>query len=37
MMVVAMEEWDKVAAEDADSAKAIGMLKDYLRNLKYID
>ena len=37
MMVAAMKEWDKVAAKDADSAKAIGMLKDYLRKLKYID
>ena len=37
MMVAAMKEWDKVAAKDADSAKAIGMLKDYLKKLHYID
>ncbi|KAF0158091.1 MAG: extracellular solute-binding protein family 7 bacteria [Syntrophaceae bacterium] len=37
MMVAAMKQWDKVAAKDAESAKAIGMLKDYLRTLKYID
>ncbi len=37
MMVAAMKEWDKVAAKDADAAKAIGMLKDYLRKLRYID
>lgn len=37
MMASAMKQWDKVAAKDAESAKAIGMLKDYLRTLKYID
>lgn len=37
MMVAAMKEWDKVAAKDADAAKAVGMLKDYLRKLRYID
>lgn len=37
MMAAAMKQWDKVAAKDAESAKAIGMLKDYLRTLKYID
>jgi len=37
MMVSAMKQWDKVAAKDADSAKAIGMLKAYLKELKYID
>jgi len=36
-MVSAMKQWDKVAAKDADSAKAIGMLKAYLKELKYID
>jgi len=37
MMVSAMKQWDLLAAKDADTAKAIGMLKDYLRKLKYID
>jgi len=37
MMVAAMKEWDKVAAKDADATKAVGMLKDYLRKLRYID
>jgi len=37
MMVVAMRQWDKVAAKDADAAKAIGMLKDYLKKLGHID
>ncbi|MDO8956729.1 MAG: TRAP transporter substrate-binding protein DctP [Deltaproteobacteria bacterium] len=37
MMVVAMRQWDKVAAKDADAAKAVGMLKDYLKKLGHID
>jgi TRAP-type mannitol/chloroaromatic compound transport system substrate-binding protein len=37
MMVVAMKEWDKVASKDAESAKAIAMLKKYLKELGYID
>lgn len=37
MKAAAMMQWDKVAAKDAESAKAIGMMKDYMRKLKYID
>jgi TRAP-type mannitol/chloroaromatic compound transport system substrate-binding protein len=37
MMKVAMKEWDKVAAKDAQAAKAIEMLKGFLRKLDYID
>jgi len=37
MMVAAINQWDKVAAKDATAAKAIGMLKDYLKKLNYID
>ncbi len=37
MMKVAMKEWAKVAAKDAQAAKAIDMLKDFLRKLDYID
>lgn len=37
MMAAAMKQWDQVAAKDDDSAKAIGMLKAYLKKLKYID
>jgi len=37
MMVAAMKQWDKVAAKDAEAAKAIGMLKDYLKKLGHID
>jgi TRAP-type mannitol/chloroaromatic compound transport system substrate-binding protein len=37
MMNVAMRQWDKVAAKDAPSAKAISMLKDFLKKLDYID
>jgi TRAP-type mannitol/chloroaromatic compound transport system substrate-binding protein len=37
MMKVAMKEWDKVAAKDALAAKAVNMLKDFLRKLDYID
>jgi hypothetical protein len=32
-----MKQWDKVAAKDAEAAKAIGMLKDYLKKLGHID
>ena len=37
MMVAAMKQWDKVAAKDAEAAKAVGMLKDYLKKLGHID
>jgi TRAP-type mannitol/chloroaromatic compound transport system substrate-binding protein len=37
MRAVAMKQWDKVAAKDADSAKAIAMLKTYLKKIKFID
>jgi TRAP-type mannitol/chloroaromatic compound transport system substrate-binding protein len=37
MRMAAAKQWDKVAAKDADSAKAIGIMKDYLKKLKYID
>jgi TRAP-type mannitol/chloroaromatic compound transport system substrate-binding protein len=37
MMAAAMKQWDKVAAQDAESAKAINMLKAYLKKIKYID
>jgi TRAP-type mannitol/chloroaromatic compound transport system substrate-binding protein len=37
MMIVAMKQWDKVAAKDAGAAKAISMLKDFLKKLEYID
>ena len=37
MMVAAMKQWDKVAAKDAAAAKAVGMLKDYLKKLGHID
>ena len=37
MMKVAMKQWDKVAAKDAPSAKAVSMLKDFLKKLDYID
>jgi TRAP-type mannitol/chloroaromatic compound transport system substrate-binding protein len=37
MMAAAMKQWDKVAAKDEDSAKAIEMLKKYLKKLRYID
>lgn len=37
MMKVAMKQWDKVAAKDAIAAKAVGMLKDFLKKLDYID
>jgi len=37
MMKVAMMQWDKVAAKDASAAKAVGMLKDFIKKLGYID
>ena len=37
MMASAMKQWDMIAAKDADSAKAIDMLKAYLKSLHYID
>jgi len=37
MMNVAMKLWDKVAAKDATAAKAVSMLKDFLKKLEYID
>jgi TRAP-type mannitol/chloroaromatic compound transport system substrate-binding protein len=37
MMKVAIKQWDKVAAKDAPSAKAVSMLKDFLKKLDYID
>ncbi|OGP49171.1 MAG: hypothetical protein A2Y79_11250 [Deltaproteobacteria bacterium RBG_13_43_22] len=37
MMVSAMKQWDKVASKDADSAKAVAMLKKYLKELGHID
>jgi TRAP-type mannitol/chloroaromatic compound transport system substrate-binding protein len=37
MMKAAMKEWDKVAAKGERAAKAISMLKDFLRKLDYID
>jgi len=37
MRAVAMKQWEKVAAKDADSAKAIQMMKTYLKELKHID
>jgi len=37
MRAAAIKQWDKIAAKDADSAKAVGMLKSYLKSLKYID
>ena len=37
MMTVAMKQWDKVAAKDAPSAKAVSMLKDFLKKLGHID
>jgi TRAP-type mannitol/chloroaromatic compound transport system substrate-binding protein len=37
MMAAAMKQWDIVASKDADSAKAIAMLKKYLKDLGHID
>lgn len=34
---VAIKQWDKVAQKDADCAKAIAMLKTYLKKLGHID
>jgi len=35
--MVAMKQWDKAAAKDAPSAKAVSMLKDFMKKLGYID
>ncbi len=37
MMAAAIKQWDKVAAKDAMAAKAIAMLKEYLKKLGHID
>lgn len=37
MVKVAMKQWDAAAAKDAPSAKAVGMLKDFVKKLGYID
>jgi len=37
MMNVAMKQWEKPAAKDAAAAKAVSMLKDFLKKLEYID
>ena len=37
MVKVAMKAWDEVAGQDALAAKAVSMLKDFLRKLDYID
>lgn len=37
MRLNAMKQWDQVASKDAASAKAIGILKNYLKTLHYID
>ncbi len=37
MVGVAMKQWDKAAAKDAASAKAVSMLKDFMKKLGYID
>lgn len=37
MMASAIKQWDIVASKDADSAKAISMLKKYLKDLGHID
>jgi TRAP-type mannitol/chloroaromatic compound transport system substrate-binding protein len=37
MMKAAIKQWDKVAAKDAPSAKAVSMLKDFLKKLDYLD
>ena len=37
MVKVAMKQWDKAAAKDAASAKAAGVMKDFLKKLGYID
>jgi TRAP-type mannitol/chloroaromatic compound transport system substrate-binding protein len=37
MVKVAMKQWDLAAGKDAPSAKAAGMLKEFLKKLGYID
>ena len=37
MIQVAMKQWDKAAAKDAATAKAIGMLKDFLKKTGSIE
>ena len=37
MVKVAMKQWDAAAAKDAPSAKAVGMLKDFLKKTGSID
>lgn len=37
MLQVAMKQWDKAAAKDAATAKAIGMLKDFLKKTGSIE
>ena len=37
MAKVAMKQWDEAASKDAVSAKAVGMLKDFMRKLGHID
>ncbi|MBI5966697.1 MAG: TRAP transporter substrate-binding protein DctP [Deltaproteobacteria bacterium] len=37
MMNAAMKQWEKPAAKDAAAAKAVSMLKDFLKKLEYID
>lgn len=37
MLEVSIRQWDKVAARDPDAAKAVVMLKDYLKKLGHIE
>jgi hypothetical protein len=37
MVKVAMKQWDLAAGKDAASAKAAGMMKEFLKKLGYID
>ncbi len=37
MMDVAVKQWDKVAARDAEAARAISMLKEFLKKIGHID
>jgi len=37
MVKVAMKQWDKAAGKDPASAKAAGVMKDFLKKLGYID
>jgi hypothetical protein len=37
MVKVAMKQWDAAAGKDAASAKAAGMMKEFLKKLGYID